>query len=139
LLAESFRLVNARLDRVARESQKFCIDRPAEMGTEIQIAEHRHLSRHNGARIFVIGIAANEPRERILSACGACLGPTPAQRLKTRLKMDPKRHCEARSFRFDFGTAHYPRNVEGLLFVRIMRYGTHTRPNTAPKIKLGST
>jgi hypothetical protein len=38
---------------------------------EIQIAEHRHLRRHNGARISVIGIAANEPRERILSACGA--------------------------------------------------------------------
>jgi hypothetical protein len=25
-------------------------------GTEIQIAEHRHLSRHNGACIFVIGM-----------------------------------------------------------------------------------
>jgi hypothetical protein len=34
--------------------------------------------------------------------------------------MDPKRRCGARSFRFDFGTALHSRNVEGLLFVRVM-------------------
>jgi hypothetical protein len=28
------------------------------------LGAHRHLSRHNGGRVFVIGIAANEPRER---------------------------------------------------------------------------
>jgi hypothetical protein len=44
---------------------------------EIQIAEHRHLSRHNGAHVLVIEIAAFEPA-------------------RERLKMDPKRRCEAR-------------------------------------------
>jgi hypothetical protein len=38
--------------------------------------------------------------------------------------MDPKRRFEAQSFRFGFGTALDLRNLEGLLFVRVMAHKT---------------
>jgi hypothetical protein len=46
--------------------------------------------------------------------------------VKTRCKMDPKRRCEAQSFRFGFGTAiaSWNWNSVGLLFVRAMPHKT---------------
>jgi hypothetical protein len=56
-----------RLDRIAKRRSSASHRAPEMEITEIQIAEHRHLSRHNGARVLVIEIATYTPRERFFS------------------------------------------------------------------------
>jgi hypothetical protein len=69
---------------------------------------HRHLSQHNGARVFVIGIAANEPRERFSRPVGAWIKSTePARGPKTRLKWTEKAAAELRGLVGGAGVAPF--------------------------------